>query len=120
MTNMVPSTNGVAQWFAGEKSLSKFGAEIADFGGRLKEFSDNAAGIDPEKVSTAVEAGKIFAGLTDVIPNANGVAQWFAGEKSLVHFGGDIAGFGASLSEFSANVRNIDTDRVKDDEEDAE
>ena len=113
MTNMVPSTNGVAQWFAGEKSLSKFGAEIADFGGRLKEFSDNAAGIDPEKVSTAVEAGKIFAGLTDVIPNANGVAQWFAGEKSLVHFGGDIAGFGASLSEFSANVRNIDTDRVK-------
>ncbi len=113
MTNMVPSTNGVAQWFAGEKSLSKFGAEIADFGGRLKEFSDNAAGIDPEKVSTAVEAGKIFAGLTDVIPNANGVAQWFAGEKSLVHFGGDIAGFGASLSEFSANVRDIDTDRVK-------
>ena len=113
MTNMVPSTNGVAQWFAGEKSLSKFGAEIADFGGRLKEVSDNAAGIDPEKVSTAVEAGKIFAGLTDVIPNANGVAQWFAGEKSLVHFGGDIAGFGASLSEFSANVRNIDTDRVK-------
>lgn len=112
MADTVPNEGGVASWFAGENSVSKFGEEIAGFGVHLKSFSDNVSGISPENVTAAASAGKSLAEMADKVPNEGGVASWFAGDNSLSKFGTEIAGFGVHLKAFSDNVTGISPENV--------
>lgn len=112
MASVVPKEGGVAAWFAGESSISKFGAEIAGFGVHLKGFSDNVADINPENVAAAAEAGKNLADMASTIPKEGGVAAWFTGESSIAKFGAEIADFGKHLKGFSDNVANINPENV--------
>lgn len=113
MTRIIPNSDGVAQWFAGNQSLSRFGDEIADFGTGLNKFSGNIGNINVESVKTAVEAGKALAEMTTVIPSDEGVAQWFAGSQSIAHFGDEIAEFGSGIKQMSDNVAGLDAEAVK-------
>lgn len=112
MADTVPNEGGVAAWFAGENSVSKFGADIASFGKDLKTFSDNVTGINPENIQAAANAGKALAEMAETIPNEGGVAAWFAGENSVSKFGADIESFGTNLSNFSMNAQNVNPERV--------
>lgn len=112
LTRTIPNSDGVAQWFAGNQSLSRFGDEIADFGTGLNKFSGNIGNINVESVKTAVEAGKALAEMTTVIPSDEGVAQWFAGSQSIAHFGDEIAEFGTGIKQMSDNVRGLDVTAV--------
>ena len=112
MASVIPKEGGIGAWFAGESSISKFGAEIAGFGVHLKAFSDNVADITPENVAAAAEAGKNLADMASTIPNEGGVAAWFAGESSIAKFGAEIAAFGIHLKGFSDNVANINPENV--------
>lgn len=112
MANTIPNEGGVASWFAGENSMSKFGTEIASFGTDMKSFSDNVTGINPEAVMAASEAGKNLADMTSTIPEEGGVKAWFTGESSLAKFGKEVASFGADIKAFSDNVSDIKPDNV--------
>lgn len=112
MADTIPNEGGVVAWFAGENSISKFGNDIVGFGGNLKKFSDNVAGISPENVVAAANAGKALAEMADTIPNEGGVAAWFAGENSVSKFGEDIVSFGESLKSFSDKVTGIIPENV--------
>lgn len=112
MADTVPNEGGVAAWFAGENSVSKFGADIASFGKDLKTFSDNVTGINPENIQAAANAGKALAEMAETIPNEGGVAAWFAGENSVSKFGADIESFGTNLSNFSVNAQNVNPEKV--------
>ena len=112
MASTIPNEGGVAAWFAGENSISKFGTEIAGFGTNMKAFSDNVSGINPENIKAAADAGKTLAEMTSAIPNEGGVVSWFAGENSLAKFGTDVAGFGTAMKSFSDNVAGINPDNV--------
>ena len=112
MASIIPNEGGVASWFAGENSLSKFGPNIADFGTHMKTFSDNVTGINIEAVTAAANAGKALAEMASIIPNEGGVASWFAGENSLAKFGPNIAAFGAHMKTFSDNVTGINVEAV--------
>ena len=112
MANTIPNEGGIQSWFAGESSLSKFGTEIAGFGIDMKTFSDNVAGISPDNVMAAAEAGKNLAEMTSVIPKEGGVKAWFTGESSLAKFGNEIAEFGTNIKKFSDNVKDIKPDNV--------
>ena len=112
MASTIPNEGGVAAWFAGENSISKFGTEIAGFGTNMKAFSDNVSGINPENIKAAADAGKTLAEMTSAIPNEGGVVSWFAGENSLAKFGTDVANFGTAMKSFSDNVTGINPDNV--------
>lgn len=107
MADTIPNEGGVAAWFAGENSVSKFGDDIAEFGKDLKAFANNVNGISPETVTAAANAGKALAEMASVVPNEGGVAAWFAGENNIAKFGTEIAGFGLNLKQFSDNVTGI-------------
>lgn len=113
MASIIPNEGGVAGWFAGENSLSKFGDDIAVFGRAMKTYSDNVKGLDVASVDTATRAGVTLAEMADKIPNSGGVAAWFAGDNSLAGFGSEIASFGSYLKQFADRVRGIDTAAVE-------
>lgn len=113
MADTIPNEGGVAAWFAGENSISKFGTDIATFGSSLKAFSDNVNGIVPENIKAASEAGKNLAEMASTIPNEGGVAAWFAGENSISKFGDEIATFGTNLKAFSDNLTGINPENIK-------
>ena len=109
MADYIPNEGGVAAWFAGDNSISKFGPQIAQFGYQLKAFANNVTGIKSEDINPAVDAAKSLAEMVSIIPNEGGVAAWFAGDNSLSSFGPQIARFGVNLKAFSDNVTGIST-----------
>ena len=112
MTATIPNEGGVAGWFAGENSISKFASELPGLGTNLKIFSDNVAGISAENITAAAEAAKAIAEMTSSIPNEGGVAAWFAGENSISKFASDLPGLGEGLKGFSDNVAGISAENV--------
>ena len=100
--------DGIASWFTGESSLTKFGAELAAFGPHLKTFADSVSGIDTAAVSAAAEAAKTLCEMANTVPNEGGVVSWFAGENSLAAFGPQIASFGGYLKSFADSVAGVD------------
>lgn len=115
MADKVPNEGGVAGFFAGEKSLAKFGREMASFGVSLAIFSAAVDGkVNAQAVKVATEAGKTIAAMADTIPNEGGIVGFFAGEKSLAKFGTEMASFGRSLASFSLAVDGkVNADAVK-------
>ena len=101
MTQNIPNEGGVASWFAGENSVSKFSEDLVSLGKGLKGFSDEIAGVNPETVSAAATAAQSLAQLTTYLPNEGGVVSWFTGESSLSKFSGDIVLLGQGLKGFS-------------------
>ena len=112
MADIVPNSDGIAAWFAGDNSVAKFGSEIAAFGNSLKAFAYSVTGIDPATVTAAATAGKTLAEMADTIPNQGGVAAWFAGDNSMAAFGSGIAAFGNSLNAFALSVSGINTSSI--------
>ena len=113
MADTVPNEKGIIGFFAGEKSLAKFGTEIVTFGESLADFDIAVRGINPETITTAAEAGKALAEMADKVPNRDGIIGFFAGENSLANFGTEIVTFGESLGKFGTAVENIAPDKVK-------
>lgn len=107
MTHTIPRSDGVAQFFAGNKSLAKFSDEIGAFGKGISAFSKNTTNVKPTEAKAAAEVGKILAEMTNTLPNENGVAQFFAGSNSFASFSDGIGDFGTGISVFAANVSKI-------------
>ena len=112
MASIIPNEGGIVAWFTGDNSLAKFGPEISSFGYCLKAFANNVAGIDPEAVVAAAEAGKALAEMANVIPNEGGMVAWFTGDNSMAAFATQIVTFGYCLKAFANNVSGIDSEEV--------
>lgn len=109
MADTVPNEGGVVGFFAGEKSLAKFGTEMASFGSSLALFSLAVDGkVNAEAVRTAVEASAAIVDLTNELPNEGGIASWFDGEKSLAKFGPEMVEFGSAIKEFSDSLKGVE------------
>lgn len=113
MTNHIPNEGGVVAWFTGDNSLSHFGKDLGALGKGIFDFAKETDGISADTVKAAVDAAKVLAEMTAVIPNEGGVKAWFAGESSLSHFGKDLGALGAGISEFSKNTEKVTVETVK-------
>ena len=113
LTNMLPKEEGIAQWFAGETSLSKFGDDMGALGTGLNSFATNTKDITPETVKAAAEAAVVLAGITEYAPKEGGIGAWFAGETSLSKFGDDMGALGTGLNSFATNTKDINPETVK-------
>ena len=113
LTNNIPKEEGVAQWFTGTASISKYSAELANLGKGIYDFSTNVGDADPNKVAAAAQAAMHIADLTNAIPKEEGVAQWFTGTTSLSKFADDMGSLGAGISSFAENTSTVDPEKVK-------
>ena len=108
----VPNEGGMAAWFAGENSVSKFGEEIVSFGKNLALYSIAVKGVDNESVKASAEAGIALAEFGDHVPNEGGMAAWFAGENSVASFGKDIVSFGKNLKKYADAVADVSVENI--------
>lgn len=113
ITDYVPTTGGVASWFAGETSLSKFGDDMGYLGTGLKSFATETANINPDSVKAAAEAAVALAGITDYVPTTGGIAAWFTGETSISNFADQLPKLGAGLAGFVSGLGNAELGNVE-------
>ena len=112
LTNSIPNEGGIGSWFAGEKSVSKFGTELENLGEGLKGFATQVTGINTKAVTAAANAAKTIAEMTNIIPNEGGIASWFCGEKSLSKFGGELTELGKGINGFSNEITDVNPEKV--------
>lgn len=109
----VPNEGGMAAWFAGENSVTKFGDDMVSFGKSLVAYSNAVKGVDAESVKMSAEAGKALAEFGKNVPNEGGMAAWFAGENSVAKFGEGLVLFGANLKSYSFAVKDVSIESIQ-------
>lgn len=112
MTQCIPNQGGVAAWFSGDNSISKFANDLVLLGYGLRGFAVATAGIVPENIIAASNAAKALATMTACIPNQGGVVAWFTGDNSLSKFAGQLPALGYGLKGFSDSIAGIVPENV--------
>ena len=112
LTNNIPNSGGVAAWFTGEQSISKFGTELGRLGLGLKSFAQTTAGINAENLIGVIDVAKGIVNLTNTIPNQGGVVAWFTGENSIAKWGGQLVALGVGLKGFANATEGINAEQV--------
>ena len=113
LNNALPRSGGIAQDFAGEQDLARFGTAckaFADCMVKVNEsisqegFTVNLAGIDQLK-----QAGEKIKELQDVLPKSGGWWQEIAGEQDIGDFGTKIGNFATAITDFSTQAKGLDS-----------
>ena len=112
MAKIVPNEGGVAAWFAGENSISKFGFDLVQLATGLKSYSDIITGFNSSAVIASTDAAKSLAEMTATIPNEGGVVAWFTGENSIAKFASQLPTLGVGLLAFSTSMDGINAENL--------
>jgi tape measure domain-containing protein len=112
MTSHIPNEGGVAAWFAGENSISKFGTELVTLGTGLAMYSMAITGFNSAAVIASANAATALADMTSHIPNEGGMVAWFTGENSVAKFGLDLVLLGNSLAAYSNAIVGFNGEAV--------
>ena len=112
LTNNIPNSGGVAAWFTGEQSISKFGTELGRLGLGLKSFAQTTAGINANNLIGVIDVAKGIVNLTNTIPNQGGVVAWFTGENSIAKWGVQLVALGVGLKGFANATEGINAEQV--------
>lgn len=106
MQSNIVGTGGVFQFFAGEKNMADFGAQILAFGNAIVGFSNTVKGnVDEEAVTAAANAGTLMTELQSKVAPTGGVLQFFTGDKNMAEFGSQLVAFGSAIVAFSNKVK---------------
>ena len=114
LCNKVPNRAGMAQWFTGKQSLELFGGELKAFGTGIKDFGGEIKDVNVENISKATSAAKGLAELTNILPNRQGMAQWFTGKQSVAVFGKELKTFGTGIKDFCNEVKDVKMENTTD------
>lgn len=113
MAGNLPDQGGILSWFTGENTLSAFGEELAEFGPKLKEYSESVDGFDADLVTNSANAAKTLFEMAANLPEQGGILSWFTGENTLSAFAEELAVFGPQLKEYSDSVTGVDSGIVE-------
>ena len=108
----VPREGGALQALIGEKHLSSFGQELAEFGPNFKIFADSLDGLSSDTVTAAASSALAVAEFARKIPNEGGALAALLGENSLSAFGAMLPGFASNFNEFVTNLGVVDETAV--------
>ena len=114
LTHKVPNRAGMAQWFTGKQSLELFGGELKAFGTGIKDFGEEIKDINVENIGKATSAAKGLAELTNILPNRQGMTQWFTGKQSVAVFGKELKTFGTGIKDFCNEVKDVKMENTTD------
>ena len=112
MVSHIPNEGGLAAWFTGENSVSRFSADLVALGGGLLGFSTAVIGINAENITAAAGAAQSLAQMMTYIPNSGGLTAWFTGENSVSKFAGELPALGKGLKDFSISVLGINAENI--------
>ena len=107
MQKNIYGTEGIIQWFCGEKDFATFGSQLEAFGKSLVAFSNTVSAegaINEGAIETAKNMGSLMTELQSSIEPAGGLMDLFAGSTNLDDFGTQLEKFGTALVNFSATV----------------
>ena len=107
LNNNLPRSGGLLQDFLGELDLGLFSTQIVSFGEAIVAFSATVKDkVDEDSVETATNAGKLISNLANNLPRQGGFLQAILGEQNIATFGEQMVGFGESVADFSAAVKD--------------
>ena len=106
--------SGLATWLTGKNSLVEFGKKLKEFAPYFVSYSKSMKGVDASVVKTSSEAAKSIVEFANNIPNAGGVAAWFAGDNNIDTFGEKLPSFGKNFKKYADNIAGLDANVVKD------
>ena len=112
MTSHIPNEGGMAAWFTGENSISKFGHELVSLGMSLAMYSLAITGFNAEAVIASTNAAMALVDMTSKIPNEGGMVAWFTGENSVSKFGNELIILGRNLSAYSEVITGFNAEAV--------
>ena len=98
----IPSEGGVASWFTGEKSLTKFGQQMEDYAQSLVNVClviATSTYFSTETVEAAKNAGDMMSELANAIPDqGTSLMSILTGKQDLGEFGNQIKTFVEGLT----------------------
>ncbi len=112
MAKAFPNDGGVVGFFTGENDATSFGKNIAAFGKKLKEYSDNVKDLNYRGIVNSVEPAKALAEMAKAFPNDGGVFGWFVGENGAADFGKSIAEFGKYFAKYGKSISDLNLNAV--------
>ena len=106
MCDYIPNEGGLAAWFSGESGVAKFARELPIIGDAIKGFAASLGegGIDAVSVTAAAGAAEALAKMTEHIPKAEGIKQWFTGDTNVADFADKLPKLGEGLRGFSDSL----------------
>lgn len=104
--------NQITNWLSDGNSMSTFSAQLVEFGNGIKGFNDAVAGITPETVTAAAEAGKLLGQMAKSIPTTGGLWDYIAGSNDLSGFAGQISKFGDGIAAFGTATEGVTKDSI--------
>ena len=97
--------NGIAMFFGGGSSLSKFAEQLVPFGNAMVTFSSTVSGkIDEDAVTAAANAGVMLSQMASNLPREGGFLNTILGSSDLENFSKQLKTFGKAIAEFSKTV----------------
>lgn len=108
LANNLPNSGGLIAKIFGENSLSDFAKGLAEFGPKLKEYSDSVAGLDPDLVINSANAAMALSELASNLPNSGGAISWILGDNTLSAFANELAAFGPAFKAYADSVAGIE------------
>ena len=112
LTDSLPKTGGISEFFTGKKSLSNFGENLKAFGEGMSEYSKAVKEVDSGKITASANAAQTIAELVKMLPETGGISEFFTGEQSLSNFSGNLKAFGEGMSQYSKAVKEVDSGKI--------
>ncbi len=112
LTDSLPKTGGISEFFTGKKSLSNFSGNLKAFGKGMSEYSKAVKEVDSGKITASANAAQTIAELVKMLPETGGISEFFTGEQSLSNFSGNLKAFGEGMSQYSKAVKEVDSGKI--------
>ena len=103
LNDSIPRSGGIAQDFAGEKDLKRFGKSCNEFVKSMKLALSNMDGatLDSTALDSMIAAATELSDLEGSLDSIGGVVEWFAGRSDLGEFGERINSFATGMKNLS-------------------
>ena len=116
LNKALPKTGGIAQDFAGEQDLARFGASVAAFAGCMilvnQAISGDSFSVNLEGMEDLKQAGMKMEELQSILPKSGGWWQNIAGEQDIGDFGSKIKTFSDAIVGFSTSAAGLNNSGV--------
>ena len=116
LNEALPKTGGIAQDFAGEQDLARFGASVAAFAGCMilvnQAISGDSFSVNLEGMEDLKQAGMKMEELQSILPKSGGWWQNIAGEQDIGDFGSKIKTFSDAIVGFSTSAAGLNNSGI--------
>lgn len=114
LSNNVPSSGGLINFFTGSNDIGLWGAKLALFGKFFASFYNEIkdAKIDSEIVNTATNAAQALVALSNNVPKNGGLVGFFTGDNDVDKWGAKLPAFGRHIAAYSDSLSGVDAEKL--------